>query len=101
MRRDLSSIVCFAVFAVALSGLVQFMSAGINGNIQIPELIIVAIPNTARNRDLTPTHSLKGSDGKETPSFALSGGGEAFERFLKEELIPHIEAQYRTIPYRI
>jgi predicted alpha/beta superfamily hydrolase len=83
------------------SGVVQFMSAGINGNIQIPELIIVAIPNTARNRDLTPTHSTKGSDGKEAASFASSGGGEAFQRFLKEELIPHIDGEYRTVPYRI
>jgi predicted alpha/beta superfamily hydrolase len=83
------------------SGVVQFMSAGINGNIQIPELIIVAIPNTARNRDLTPTHSLRWSDGKESPSLVSSGGGVAFQRFLKEELIPHIENQYRTIPYRL
>jgi hypothetical protein len=83
------------------SGVVQFMSAGINGNIQIPELIIVAIPNTARNRDLTPTHSTKGSDGKETASFASSGGGEAFQKFLKEELIPQIETKYRTVPCRI
>jgi len=83
------------------SGVVQFMSAGINGNIQIPEVIIVAIPNTIRNRDLTPTHCIKGSDGKETQAFASSGGGEAFQRFLKEELIPHIEGKYRTVPYRI
>src|SRR5688572_11362194 len=32
------------------SGVVQFMSENINGNIQIPELIIVAIPNTQRTR---------------------------------------------------
>jgi len=83
------------------SGVVQFMSACINGNIQIPELIIVAIPNTARNRDLTPTHSTKGYDGKENAAFASSGGGESFQKFLKEELISHIETKYRTIPYRI
>jgi uncharacterized protein len=83
------------------SGVVQFMSAGINGNTQIPELIIVAIPNTARNRDLTPTHSTRGSDGHEAPSLASSGGGEAFEKFLSKELIPHIEGKYRTLPYRI
>jgi predicted alpha/beta superfamily hydrolase len=28
------------------SGVVHFMGTGLNGNIQIPELIIVAIPNT-------------------------------------------------------
>lgn len=83
------------------SGVVQFMSAGVNGNIQIPESIIVAIPNTVRNRDLTPTHCIRGSDGKETQALASSGGGETFQRFLKEELIPHIEGRYRTVPYRI
>src|SRR5262245_8192393 len=47
------------------SGVVQFMGAGINGNIQIPELIVVAIPNTQRTRDLTPSRSLKGTKGKD------------------------------------
>ena len=83
------------------SGVVQFMSASINGNIQIPELIIVAIPNTRRTRDLTPTHTTRGYGGKEEPNFSSSGGGESFLRFIAEELIPHIEAEYRTQPYRI
>src|SRR6266550_9484193 len=39
------------------SGVVQFMSSGINQNNQIPELIIVAILNTDRTRDFTSTHS--------------------------------------------
>jgi uncharacterized protein len=83
------------------SGVVQFMSAGINGNTQIPEMIIVAIPNTFRTRDLTPTHTTIDESGKEQPSFAGSGGGEAFLNFIQTELIPQIEARYRTMPYRI
>ncbi len=39
------------------TGVVQFMGNGPNGNSQIPELIVVAISNTNRTRDLTPTHS--------------------------------------------
>src|SRR5688572_31874686 len=35
------------------TGIVHFMSAGLTGSIQIPELIVVAIPNTDRTRDLT------------------------------------------------
>jgi len=70
------------------SELVQFMS----DSLQIPELIVVAIPNTDRMRDLTPTHN---------PSDASSGGGELFEKFLSEELIPKIDTQLRTAPYRI
>src|SRR5688500_5229246 len=38
-------------------GTVQYMSNGPGGNCQIPEMIIVAIPNTNRTRDLTPTHT--------------------------------------------
>jgi uncharacterized protein len=80
------------------SGVVQFMS---EFNFEIPELIIVAIPNTDRTRDLTPTHSTRGYNGKEVASFASSGGGENFLRFLRDELIPHVEAQYRIAPYRV
>ena len=87
-----------ALFHTA-TGVVEFMSR--NGNDQIPELIIVAVPNTDRNRDLTPTHSLMNQIGKESKSLASSGGGDAFLRFLQEELIPRIEASYRTLPYRI
>jgi predicted alpha/beta superfamily hydrolase len=87
-----------ALFHTA-TGVVEFMSR--NGNDQIPELIIVAVPNTDRNRDLTPTHSLINQIGKESKSLASSGGGDAFLKFLQEELIPWIDASYRTLPYRI
>jgi predicted alpha/beta superfamily hydrolase len=87
-----------ALFHTA-TGVVEFMSR--NGNDQIPELIVVAIPNTNRNRDLTPTHSLTTQIGKESKSQASSGGGDAFLRFLQEELVPRIDASYRTLPYRI
>lgn len=79
------------------SGVVQYMGA----NNEIPEMIVVAIPNTQRTRDLTPTHTMKGYNGKETLFNAASGGGPNFLRFLGEELIPKIELQYRTEPYRI
>ena len=62
----------------SVSGVVQFMSAGINGNIQIPELIVVAIPNTDRTRDLTPTHATVDPDGKKQPFLTSSGGGDKF-----------------------
>lgn len=87
-----------ALFHLA-TGVVQFMSR--TGNAQIPELIIVAIPNTNRTRDLTPTHSLTDQLGKESKSLSSSGGGDAFVKFLQDELSPTIEANYRTLPYRI
>ena len=83
------------------SGVVQFMSTGINLNIQIPELIIVAILNTDRTRDLTPTHSKTGYDGKEDSSLETSGGGNTFLKFVEDELFPEIDSAYPTLPYRI
>ena len=83
------------------TGVVQFMSSGINGNTQIPEMIVVAIPNTDRSRDLSPTHSTVGPDGKESPFGATSGGGDKFLQFIEEELQPEIESSYRTQPFNI
>jgi len=84
-----------------VTGVVQFMSAGINFNYLTPELIIVAIPNTDRSRDLTPTHTMRDYSGKDNPSQASTGGGDNFLNFLQEELVPHIETEYRTQPHRI
>jgi predicted alpha/beta superfamily hydrolase len=83
------------------SGVVGFMSEGMNGNIEIPEMIIVAIPNTQRTRDLTPTHTTRDEQEKEVPSLASSGGGEVFLDFFQKELIPQIERDYRTMPFRM
>ncbi|HEX9511528.1 MAG TPA: alpha/beta hydrolase-fold protein [Puia sp.] len=86
-----------------LAGMMEFLSAGIDdGSLEIPEMIIVAIDNTDRTRDLTPTHTLRmpGSD-KEESYLQSSGGGDHFIRFLEKELIPHIDTNYRTANYRI
>ena len=85
----------------SVSGLVQILGTGVNGTFAIPEMIVVAIPNTDRTRDLTPTHTTAGPDGEPNPAFASSGGNPAFFDFLTKELIPHIDARYRTMPYRI
>ena len=85
----------------SVSGLVQILGTGVNGTFVIPEMIVVAIPNTDRTRDLTPTHTTVGFDGQPTPAFEHSGGNPAFFSFLREELIPRIESRYRTMPYRV
>lgn len=74
----------------AATGIAQHLAA-VN---RIPELIVVGIPNTVRTRDMTPTHMSAG------PYSAQSGGAPEFLRFMKEELIPKIDSQYRTLPYR-
>ena len=64
-----------------------------NGNTLVPQMIIVGIPNTRghRTRDLT---AIKGT---QDPT---SGGGENFTSFLEKELIPYIDKNYATAPYR-
>jgi predicted alpha/beta superfamily hydrolase len=67
----------------------------------MPPLIVVAIANTDRNRDLTPSHAgVKHSDGTVDP-IPTSGGADKFLDFIQTELVPEIEKRYPTHPYRI
>jgi uncharacterized protein len=87
----------------SVAGMIQILSSGVNATFLMPEMIVVAILNTDRMRDMTPTHSDIGGDGKPGPVqyFKTSGGMSNFFRFLESELIPHIERSYRTAPYRV
>lgn len=84
----------------SITGMIEILSSGVNGTHVIPEMIIVAILNTDRTRDFTPTASKKGFDGKDADWLGTSGGGDRFLKFLEEELIPGVESDYRTFPYR-
>jgi predicted alpha/beta superfamily hydrolase len=83
------------------SGVVQFMSSFINGNCQTPEMIVVAILNTDRTRDLTPTHTDIGISGQEESHLKSSGGGNNFLKFIRDELFPQIDSKFHTLPTRI
>lgn len=85
----------------SVAGLIQIQGSGVNGTYRIPEMIVVAIPNKDRTRDLTPTHTDLGFDGKPAPFLKTSGGNANFFRFLTAELIPRIDSAYRTMPYRV
>lgn len=66
----------------------------------IPDMIVIGITNTIRERDLTPTHIKP--DKLVGPSDAnISGGGEAFIGFIEKELIPFIDNKYPSAPYRV
>ncbi|SHE57141.1 alpha/beta hydrolase-fold protein [Pedobacter caeni] len=67
---------------------------------RIPQLIIVGIVNNDRVKDFTPIHSLI-FEGKIDSNLRSTGGGKAFLSFVKTELIPYINKNYRTQPYRI
>jgi uncharacterized protein len=75
--------------------------SSVNGNKICPEMIVVGIPNTNRTRDLTPTHVDVDMPYMDSTSCKPSGGGEDFIRFIEKELMPYIEAQYPTKPYKM
>ena len=62
----------------------------------IRPVIVVGVPNTERRRDLTgPTRFA--SDSAIAPHV---GGSAAFRQFIRDELIPTIDARYRTTSER-
>ncbi|MGL4632019.1 MAG: alpha/beta hydrolase [Leadbetterella sp.] len=69
----------------------------------MPKMIVVGITNTDRTRDLTPTNSMFNYEGKlDTASWnKSSGGNENFLQFIQAELMPMIDKNYKTEPYRI
>jgi len=69
-------------------------------NGRMPELIVVGVTNTDRARDLTPTKATTRNAAGDL-QFPTSGGADNFLKFFETELIPEIEKQYRTQPYRI
>jgi predicted alpha/beta superfamily hydrolase len=80
----------------SVAGMIQQLSE-VNGNTVCPDMVIVAILNTDRTRDLTPTHVQNGIYGR----FETSGGSENFTMFIGKELIPYIDAHYPVEPYRV
>lgn len=76
------------------SGIVHFMSSDRNRNHLMPEAIIVAIENVDRERDFTVTKI-------KTKRPNTMGGGKRFLEFIEQELIPYVDKNYSTKPYRI
>jgi len=71
-----------------VSGIVSFLSSqGL-----MPQTIVVAIKNIDRNKDFLPTN---------LENVPTSGGGENFQGFISEELMPFIDKNYRTNKYNI
>ncbi|SEB36456.1 hypothetical protein SAMN04489761_0159 [Tenacibaculum sp. MAR_2009_124] len=80
-----------------VTGIVQSMNSISNLKMQIPEVIVVAIENTDRVKNFTPTNSLNYLDRENILSFSSSGGANDFMSFIENELMPHINSIYRTI----
>ncbi len=75
------------------TAIVHFLSV----NAMIPEMIVVAIDNTDRNRDLTPASQNQ----MEIQRLPTQGGADKFQAFIQQELMPWVEMNYQTHPYNI
>src|SRR5450432_2400395 len=71
-------------------GMIQQLSQA-NGNTILPEMIVVGIENTNRLRDLTPFLVTSDNNAKVNP----------FMNFLETELMPYVDKNYNTAPYKI
>ena len=60
----------------------------------VPEMIVVAVENTNRGRDMWPVNTMY------YPETEIAGA-EDFLDFIEKELIPYIESNYRTTKNRI
>jgi enterochelin esterase-like enzyme len=60
---------------------------------RMPPVILVGVPNTQRYRDLLPWPRER--------ALGEEGRADRFLRFVREELLPFVEAEYRTKPFRV
>lgn len=65
----------------------------------IPEMIVVGVRNTKRNRDLSPDSPELSAEERER--MGTVGEAHNFLAFLEKELIPHVEKTYKAASYRI
>lgn len=62
---------------------------------QAQEMIIVAIKNTQRTRDFTPSYD------ENYNQWGISGGADKFLDFIEQELKPYINKHYRTNGFNV
>lgn len=71
----------------------------------IPEMLVVAVRNTDRTRDLTPSPFTpdppKEGEKPEVNPMPTAGGADRFLDFFEQELFPFVEGRYRAARYRI
>jgi|WetSurMetagenome_2_1015567.scaffolds.fasta_scaffold03474_2 predicted alpha/beta superfamily hydrolase len=61
-------------------------------NSKMPKVIVVGVKNIDRNHDFLPDSS------KGTPT---GGGADKFIQFFKNELIPYVDKNYKSEPYKV
>lgn len=79
-----------------ISTLVQFLGdAG-----KIPQMIVIGIVNTQRERDFAPPAIHPDARRRIEPSQGQVSGAEQFTAFLRDELIPWVDHRYRSVDWR-
>tara|TARA_Y100000739_G_C20543798_1_gene434884 strand:+ start:362 stop:1096 length:735 start_codon:yes stop_codon:yes gene_type:complete len=69
---------------------------------QVQEAIVIAIPNTNRSRDLTPSSIIEWKfKDRVLETFEQTGNANQFAKFLEKELIPAVDTAYRTSNKRL
>ncbi|MFN1834630.1 alpha/beta hydrolase [Balneola sp. MJW-20] len=77
-----------------VSGMLSSMSANRNGSRRVPEMIVVGLASTNRERDFTPDKIV-------TRRKNDSGGADQFLEFVEDELLPELQEKYRLSRYNI
>jgi predicted alpha/beta superfamily hydrolase len=67
---------------------------------RIPEMIVVGIVNIDRGKDLNLAHPVLNGK-KDSNIVSTTEGAGRFLKFIQQELVPAIDSNYRTQPYRI
>jgi predicted alpha/beta superfamily hydrolase len=81
------------------AGVLQFLGPF---NERIPETILIGVVNTDRSRDFVPAARNPAWRGEPMWSEAYEhSDADNFLKFFADELIPWVDARYRTAPYRI
>ena len=75
---------------------VRFYSEFAAMGVEIPKMIVVGIENVDRDRDYVPT-----PDRRDKPQFPTAGEADRFLEFLRDELLPRLETDYRATSSRI
>jgi predicted alpha/beta superfamily hydrolase len=86
-------------FFQIFSGMVNQMS--VDASPTIPEMIVIGIVSQERVRDSSPTNSLTQYGGIKNQALDITGGADKLIHFIKDELIPTIDQNYRTSDYRL
>lgn len=87
-----------------VTDMIELFSKG-NKKGSLPLMAVIGIPNTNRDRDLTPTRDLHASLSASVPlndnDFKDTGGAGNFTLFIQNELIPYINTNFNLSGKRI